>query len=96
MGYVMDIILNIMFWIIMVYLLLCFIRVLKGPAIWDRVLGMNVVATKIIITIIIYASLNDTAFLLDFAIIYTLSGFIGTIYIALFFADRRRRKEGES
>jgi multisubunit Na+/H+ antiporter MnhF subunit len=56
---------------------------------------MNVVATKIIITIIIYASLNDTAFLLDFAIIYTLSGFIGTIYIALFFADRRRRKEGE-
>jgi multicomponent Na+:H+ antiporter subunit F len=95
MGHFMDIILNIMFWIIMVYLLLCFIRVLKGPSIWDRVLGMNVVATEIIITIIIYAALNDTAFLLDFAIIYTLSGFIGTIYIALFFADRRRRKEGE-
>jgi multisubunit Na+/H+ antiporter MnhF subunit len=56
---------------------------------------MNIVATKIIIIIIIYASMNDTAFLLDFAIIYALSGFIGTIYIALFFADRRKKKEGE-
>jgi len=95
MDYIMNIVLNVMFWMVMVYLLLCFVRILKGPSIWDRILGMNVVATKIIITIIIYASLNDTAFLLDFAIIYTLSGFIGTIYIALFFADRRRRREGE-
>ena len=95
MDYIMNIILNVMFWVVMVYLLLCFIRILKGPSIWDRILGMNVVATKIIITIIIYAALNDTAFLLDFAIIYTLSGFIGTIYIALFFADRRRRREGQ-
>jgi len=95
MSEIMDIILNVMFWIIMVYLLLCFVRVIKGPSIWDRILGMNVVATKIIITIIIYASLNNTSFLLDFAIIYTLSGFIGTIYIALFFADRRKRRESE-
>ena len=95
MDYIMNIVLNVMFWVVMVYLLLCFIRILKGPSIWDRILGMNVVATKIIITIIIYAALNDTAFLLDFAIIYTLSGFIGTIYIALFFADRRRRREGQ-
>ena len=94
MNDMMNIVLNIMFWIVMVYLLLCFIRILKGPSIWDRILGMNVVATKVIITIIIYASLNDTAFLLDFAIIYTLSGFIGTIYIALFFADRRKRRKG--
>ena len=92
MDHLMNTILHVMFWIIMIYLLLCFVRILKGPSIWDRILGMNVVATKIIITIIIYASLNDTAFLLDFAIIYTLSGFIGTIYIALFFADRRKRR----
>jgi len=92
---IMNIVLNVMFWVVMVYLLLCFIRILKGPSIWDRILGMNVVATKIIITIIIYASLSDTAFLLDFAVIYTLSGFIGTIYIALFFADRRKRRPQE-
>lgn len=95
MDYLMDYVLSWMFWILIAFLLLCFVRVIKGPAIWDRLLGMNIIATKIIIIIIIYAAMNDTAFLLDFAIIYTLSGFIGTIYIALFFADRRRGGKGK-
>ena len=87
--------LNIMFWILIVYLLLSFVRVIRGPTIWDRLLGMNIIATKTIIIIIIFAAMTDTAFLLDFAIIYTLSGFIGTIYIALFFADRRKGGNGK-
>ena len=91
MNYVMVYVLDWMFWVLIVYLLLAFVRVIKGPTIWDRLLGMNVIATKIIVIIIIYAAMSDTAFLLDFAIIYTLSGFIGTIYIALFFAERKER-----
>ena len=89
----MDIAMDIILWIMVAFLALSFIRLIKGPSIWDRLLGMNVVATKIIVIIIIYASMFDTAFLLDFAIIYALSGFIGTIYIALFFADRKRRRK---
>jgi len=89
----MDFAMDLIFWIMIGFLFLCFIRLLKGPSIWDRLLGMNIVATKIVILIIIYASIYDTAFLLDFAIIYALSGFIGTIYIALFFADRKRRRK---
>ena len=89
----MDIAMDIILWIMIAFLALSFIRLIKGPSIWDRLLGMNVVATKIIVIIIIYASMFDTAFLLDFAIIYALSGFIGTIYIALFFAERKRRRK---
>ena len=91
MIYEFEYVLNWMFWVLIVYLFLAFVRVIKGPTIWDRLLGMNVIATKIIVIIIIYAAISDTSFLLDFAIIYTLSGFIGTIYIALFFADRKER-----
>ena len=91
MNYAFEYVLNWMFWVLIFYLLLAFVRVIKGPTIWDRLLGMNVIATKIIVIIIIYAAIYDTSFLLDFAIIYTLSGFIGTIYIALFFADRKER-----
>ena len=91
MIYEFEYVLNWMFWVLVVYLFLAFVRVIKGPTIWDRLLGMNVIATKIIVIIIIYAAIHDTSFLLDFAIIYTLSGFIGTIYIALFFADRKER-----
>ena len=89
----MDFAMDVIFWVLIGFLFLCFIRLLKGPSIWDRLLGMNIVATKIVVIIIVYASINETAFLLDFAIIYALSGFIGTIYIALFFADRRRRRK---
>ena len=84
--------LDIIFWILIGYVFLCLLRLLKGPSVWDRLLGMNIVATKTVVIIIVYASINNTAFLLDFAVVYALSGFIGTIYIALFFADRRRRK----
>ena len=92
MDFSFDFIMGWVFWVLIGYLVLCFIRLVKGPSIWDRLLGMNIVATKIIIIIIVYASMHNTAFLLDFAIIYALSGFIGTIYIALFFADRSRKR----
>lgn len=74
------------------------IRALRGPSIWDRLLAMNLIATKIIIMIIAYASEVNSAFLLDFAIIYALSGFIGTIFISLFLSERKlgkRRSRGK-
>lgn len=91
MGYFFARALDWMFWVVAVYLLLGFVRAVRGPTIWDRLLGMNVIATKTTVIIIIYAAMSGTAFLLDFALIYVLSGFIGTIYIALFFADRKER-----
>ena len=80
-----------MFYYIILLLLFSFVRALLGPSIWDRLLGMNIIATKIVSIIIIYATLKGTAFFIDFALIYALTGFIGTIYTALFFADRNKR-----
>ena len=95
MRFLLDYALDWMFWVVAVFLLLCFIRIIRGPSIWDRLLGMNIVATKIVVIIIIYSATSGTAFLLDFAIIYALSGFIGTTYIALFFADRYKRRKNK-
>ena len=64
------------------------IRVAIGPSVWDRLLGVNLISAKIIIIIILYSSITGMTFLLDFAIIYALSGFIGTIFIALFLSER--------
>ena len=76
-------------WAMLGLVALYIIRALMGPSIWDRLLALNLVATKIIIIIIAYASFTDISFLQDFAVIYTLSGFIGTIFIALFLSERR-------
>ena len=64
------------------------IRVAIGPSVWDRLLGMNLIASKILLIIIFFSAVVEVDFLLDFAIIYALSGFIGTIFIAMFLVER--------
>ena len=80
-------------WIMLVFLLLLIGKIIVGPSIWDRLMVMNIIATKIIIIIVIVASMNDRAYYLDFAIIYALFGFIGAIFIALFLSERSQRKK---
>jgi len=87
---------NYVIWAMVVLMILYIIRAVKGPSIWDRFLALMLISAKIIIIIVIYASMVEISFLLDFAIIYALSGFIGTIFIALFLSDRKvgkKRKE---
>jgi len=79
-------------WVMLAYTFLLSILIIKGPSIWDRLLGMNLVSIKLIIVIIAFASVNDTAYLLDVAIIYALSGFIGSVFIALFLLERKKRR----
>ena len=69
------------------------IRVAIGPSVWDRLLAMNLISTKIIIIIVFFSAVVEVDFLLDFAIIYALSGFIGTIFIAMFLAERDLTKK---
>jgi len=80
-----------MIWIIAILVLfLCIYiaRIIQGPSIWNRLLGMNLVNTKVILMIIVFASIHRSAFFLDFAIIYAICGFIGTIFLANFMSDR--------
>jgi len=89
---------NYVIWAMVVLMILYIIRAVRGPSIWDRFLALMLTSAKIIIIIVIYASMEGISFLLDFAIIYALSGFIGTIFIALFLSDRKvgkkRKEEG--
>ncbi|MCL2827243.1 MAG: monovalent cation/H+ antiporter complex subunit F [Oscillospiraceae bacterium] len=89
-------------WCMVALSVLYLLVVVKGPSIWDRLLAINLIAVKVTIIIILFASIYESAFLLDAAIIYTLSGFIGTIFIALFFSKKEKKqkqdekKEGKS
>ena len=75
-------------WVMVAFLFFSVLRSVRGPSIWDRLLGMNLISTKIIVIIIVFASSQGIAYLLDFAVIYTLTGFISTIFIASFIAER--------
>ena len=77
-------------WVMSVYLLLFLIRTIMGPSVWDRLIGMCLISTKLTLIIIIFASINNIGYLLDFAIIYILFGFITVIFLAFFILNRSR------
>ena len=86
---------NILLWVMLASLVLIFVQlVVRGPSIWDRLLGVSVTSVKVILLIMFYASLNERAYMLDFAIIYAMFGFIGLIFIALFLSKRGKGKKG--
>ncbi len=64
------------------------VRIVIGPTVWDRLLGMGLISSKIIVAIVIFAHILDRSFLLDVAIIYSLLGFISSVLIARFIERR--------
>ena len=77
------------------YLLLYLVLVIRGPSIWDRLLAMNLASGKIVLLVLVFASLTEISYLLDYAFIYVLSGFVGTIFITLFWSNKRRNGRGK-
>jgi len=67
-----------------VLLLASMVRIVLGPTVWDRLLGMNLVTTKIVMAIAVLAVLMDRTFLVDVAIVYALLGFVASVLIARF------------
>jgi len=81
-------------WIILAYMLVYVLLTIKGPTIWERLLGMSLISVKGVIFIIAYASIFDKAYMLDYAIICTLFGFISVLFICYFIMDRAQRRKG--
>ena len=76
------------FFVMLACILLYMVRVIKGPSVWDRLLGLNLIISKVIIVVILLSSMYGLTYMLDFAIVYIILGFIGTIFIALYLAER--------
>jgi multicomponent Na+:H+ antiporter subunit F len=68
--------------VLIILLILSILRIIIGPSIWDRLVGLNLMTAKVNILIIFLAYYLKQDFLLDIAITYTLLSFIGTIMIA--------------
>lgn len=66
------------------------LRIIIGPTVWDRLLGFNLMSSKLIMLIVICAIIFEKNFLLDIALTYALLGFVSTLFIARFVRDRGR------
>jgi len=77
------------------FVFVAIVFVFNGSTVWDRLLGFNVCTSKVIMIILLIALLSNNTFLLDAAIIYSLVGFVSTIFICRLVANRTRREKRE-
>ena len=76
-----------------ILLFFCLLRAIRGPRIADRVVGINMIGTIIIMMIAILALMLDEGYLADIAIIYALLSFLAVvvlvkIYIGVYRAQK--------
>ena len=71
-------------WVLLAYTPIYFYMVIKGPSLWDRFLALNLISTKMLLIIVLFAAYQNSAYLLDLAIAYELIWFISIVFIAPF------------
>jgi multicomponent Na+:H+ antiporter subunit F len=74
---------------ILLAVLLSLYRVVAGPHIIDRIIGVNVIGTKTIAVIVLTGHLfGRVEFFIDIAFVYALINFIGTLAFARYFEQK--------
>ena len=72
--------------IVLIAILLCIImalvRVIIGPTIPDRVVGVDTINTIVIVGMVIFGAAYEEVIYIDVAIVYALISFISTLFIA--------------
>lgn len=93
---------NLLFTVVLavlgVLLFLCLLRAILGPRIADRVVGINMIGTIVIMMIAILALMLGEGYLVDIAIIYAMLSFLAVvvlakIYIGVYRAQRVKEEE---
>lgn len=72
--------------IVLIALILCVVmailRVILGPTIPDRVVGVDTINTIVIVGMVIFGAAYEMVIYIDVAIVYALLSFISTLFIA--------------
>lgn len=58
------------------------VRVLIGPTVVDRMIGLNLVASQILAVLVLIAVTETRTVYLDVALVYDIFGFVGILAIA--------------
>jgi len=63
-------------------IIICLIRVIKGPTAPDRIVGLDTINTIVIVGMVIFGFISGSVIYIDVAIVYALLSFISTLFIA--------------
>lgn len=86
---IVGIALNISLIVLVALLIPAAYRIVRGPRIADRMLGVDMITTMLLGSIVLLAVITDAALLIDVGLAVALLSFIGTLAIARFVAEGR-------
>jgi len=70
-------------------------RAIIGPTVYDRVLAVNMLGTKTVLLLAVFAFLLGRPDFLDLALAYALINFIGVLAVLEFFRNRAAKQPEE-
>ena len=95
-----------LFSVILIYLaallVLCLLRAVKGPAIADRLMAVNMMGTMVMVIISILALYLEEGYLVDICLIYAMISFLAVVVLTKVYTgvylekkDQEKRKQEE-
>ncbi len=88
----MQTILLITLFLLVLAMVLSFVRLIQGKTLWDRILMLNLISTKVILFICVLAVYLNQMVLLDIAISYGIIGFLTMTLLSKFIMAGGREK----
>ena len=73
----------------------CLLRAIRGPRIADRVVGINMIGTIIIMMIAILSLMLEEGYLVDIAIIYAMLSFLAVVVLVKMYTGVYRSQKTE-
>ncbi len=69
--------------------LVSMIRVVIGPSLTDRMIGLNLVSAQILAILVILSVASGRNIYLDVALVYDIFGFVGTLALVRYFTGKK-------
>jgi multicomponent Na+:H+ antiporter subunit F len=87
----MDVMLRYMIYFFLASSVVGMVRTLIGPTVVDRMIGLNIVASQILVLLVLVAVSEMRSVYLDVALVYDIFGFVGILAITRYVHSREER-----
>jgi multicomponent Na+:H+ antiporter subunit F len=85
----MDQYIYILLYIQIALCFLCLLRIIKGPTIPDRMVGIDIFGILVVGICVILAIITDRKFIIDIGIAWIILSFIGTLTLAKYLGGKK-------
>ena len=75
--------------LLVISIVVALIRVVFGPTVPDRVVGLDTINTLVIASMVIFGAASKEVIYIDVAIVYALLSFVSTLFIAKYLEGGR-------